>query len=269
MIKNSKIILLVGSEGYIGSVLRDELIKKKFHIIGIDNLIYKNQINSLRNKNYTLIKKDINKISLKKLKDILLKVSHVIYLAGMVGDPITRKYKKRAKYNNEDVIINFIKRCKKYFTGDKFIYISTCSNYGLRDNKKLAVESSELKPISFYSKSKVKLEKFLLSQKKIKFNPVVLRFATAFGLSPRMRFDLTVNQFTRDAFYKKEISIYDQYTWRPYCHVNDFSRLIIKVINTKSKLVRNQVFNAGSSKNNLTKRMLFNLIKKKSKVQSL
>lgn len=66
-------------------------------------------------------------------------------------------------------------------------------------------------------------------------------------------------------FHKKEISIYDQYTWRPYCHVNDFSRLIIKVINTKSKLVRNQVFNAGSSKNNLTKRMLFNLIKKKIK----
>lgn len=261
---NKKTILLVGSEGYIGSMLTDDLTKK-YNVIGIDALIYKGQKKVNKNPQFIFKKKNLNSFQNKDLLKILSKVDHIIYLAGLVGDPITKKYKAKGIYNNETVILNFIKKCKKYFKGDKFIFISTCSNYGLRKNNNFANEKSKLKPLSSYAKSKVKLEKFLLNLKKIDFNPVILRFATAFGYSKRMRFDLTINAFIRDAYLKKEIVIYDQHTWRPYCHTKDFSRLIIKTLKAKTNLVKFQVFNAGGHRNNFTKRMIANIIQSKIK----
>lgn len=258
-------VLLVGSEGYIGSILIDDLLKKKYNVIGIDALIYKNQKKINKNPKFLFKNKNLNSFKTKDIIKILSNVNHVIYLAGLVGDPITKKYKAKGIYNNETVILNFIKKCKKYFKGDKFIFVSTCSNYGLRKNSKFANEKSKLKPLSSYAKSKVKLEKFLLNLKNIDFNPVIFRFATAFGYSKRMRFDLTINAFIRDAYFKKEIVIYDQHTWRPYCHVKDFSRLIIKTLKAKTTLVKSQVFNAGGSKNNFTKRMIANIIQNKIK----
>ena len=86
---------------------------------------------------------------------------------------------------------------------DRLIFVSTCSNYGIGKGKKLLDEKSPLRPISLYSKQKVKIEKFILGLKKIKFCPTILRFATAFGVSPRMRFDLTINHFTKSFIEKK------------------------------------------------------------------
>ena len=92
-----------------------------------------------------------------------------------------------------------------------------------------------LRPISHYSKQKVKIEKFILNLKNKNFSPVILRFATAFGLSLRMRFDLTINHFTK-SFIKKEIlKIFDPETSRPYCHVIDFARSIEKVLISEKK----------------------------------
>ena len=88
---------------------------------------------------------------------------------------------------------------------------------------------------------------------KIDYSPTILRFATAFGLSPRMRFDLTVNHFTKEIVNQKLLNIFDQNTWRPYCHVNDFARLIEIAINANIKKTHFQIFNAGSDENNFTK----------------
>ena len=98
---------------------------------------------------------------------------------------------------------------------------------------------------------------------KINFDPVILRFATAFGASPRMRFDLTINEFAYELLKGNELVVYDPDTWRPYCHVNDFSRLILKILEDKKNNFKFEVYNAGSDENNFTKRQIAELLAKK------
>ena len=143
----------------------------------------------------------------------------------------------------------------------KLVFISTCSNYGLIKENELADEEFELTPLSLYAKAKVEAEEYLLAQKdKVNYTGTILRFATAFGLSPRMRFDLTISEFTRDLFAGKELLVFDENTWRPYCHVRDFARLIDLVIHAKKEIVNFEVFNAGGDKNNYTKKMVVDKI---------
>jgi len=125
----------------------------------------------------------------------------------------------------------------------------------------LATEESELTPLSLYAKSKVAAEKHILSLKgKVDYHPTILRFATAFGLAPRMRFDLTVNEFTRELALDNELEVFDAHTWRPYCHVADFGRLIRHVLEFPVDDVAFEVFNAGSDANNHTKQSIVDLI---------
>ena len=132
----------------------------------------------------------------------------------------------------------------------------------IKENE-IADEDYELKPLSLYAKSKVSTEQFIMGLKgKVDYIPTILRFATAFGLSPRMRFDLTVNQFTRDLALGRELLVYDANTWRPYCHVRDFSRLIDLVFQASKEKVAFQVFNAGGEENNYTKKGIVDTIQK-------
>ena len=163
---------------------------------------------------------------LQNLKDIEV----IVILAGLVGDPIVKKYPLIAKKINNDYMYNLIKLISDKFDG-KTVFISTCSNYGLIEDKNKADENTTLNPLSNYAKAKVDIENFILSLNKNKnFNATILRFATAFGLSQRMRFDLTINEFTKQIYENKHLSIFDELTWRPYCHVKDFARLILKII---------------------------------------
>ena len=250
--------LVVGGEGYIGQKLVSDLINiNKDAVISFDCRIYKQKKNSniYNKKLYRLINDKMSNFN--KYSNILSSIDSLIILGGLVGDPITKKYSKVSKKINEDDIMNIMKISSKYKV-PKIIFISTCSNYGLVNETEFATEKHRLKPLSLYAKSKVKCEKYLF---KLKFNtPVILRFATAFGLSDRMRFDLTVNEFTRDLYYKKKLDIYDQKSWRPYCHVNDFSRIIRKVLIAEKKKVAYQIFNVGNNRNNCTKKNLVDKI---------
>ncbi len=261
-----KKVVIFGAAGYIGSVLCKFLLHKNYEIIAIDNLIYNNffSIKDLhKEKNFTFINNKEKKI--KKIKNLILSSNYVVYLAGLVGDPITKKYPKLSKYHNLSYISQILKLLKKNKDLSKFIFISTCSNYGLIKKNILAKESYKLKPLSLYAKQKVKIENILLKSEYKKINPVILRFATAFGLSPRMRFDLTVNQFTKSLFLKEKLEVYDPETWRPYCHVKDFCRLILIVIKSKNSKIIGNVFNAGGNSNNFTKKGIIQLIKKNIK----
>ena len=124
--------------------------------------------------------------------------------------------------------------------------------------------------MSNYAKAKVDLENFILSLNKNKnFNATILRFATAFGLSQRMRFDLTINEFTKQIYENKHLSIFDELTWRPYCHVKDFARLILKIIEADTISLRNQIFNAGGDNNNFTKKSIIEMITKLIPTQNI
>ena len=258
-----KHILLIGGAGYIGTVMAKDLLNLNYKVRVLDLLIFNNKkaiLPLLKLKNFSFVHGDFR--NYKKLNESLKDITDVVILGGLVGDPITKKYPKLSyKINNQGM-----KKCIEYLNNkklNKVIFISTCSNYGLLNEKYLATENSRLKPLSLYAKSKVDVEKFILKRKgKVDYIPVILRFATAFGLSPRMRFDLTISQFTYELAVKKNLLVYDADTWRPYCHVKDFSRLVVKVLQAEKKLVNFQVFNAGGDINNHTKKKIVRLILK-------
>ena len=257
-----KKLLIFGGEGYIGRVVQDELNLKNYKCVSFDNLIYeKNKKNYLKkNKNRQIVFGNIKDVQ--KIEKLLKDFDFVLILAGLVGDPITKSYPLLSKKINENYIKKLINTCLTSKI-ERLIFVSTCSNYGISKNNTRLKENAPLRPISLYAKSKVKIEKFILSKKyKTRKICTILRFATAFGSSPRMRFDLTLNEFVKTMFNNKILEIYDKDTWRPYCHVKDFAKIIDKVFKAAKRKVFFEVFNAGSSKNNFTKLMIVQKIKK-------
>jgi|TARA_B100000315_G_C14484193_1_gene544389 nucleoside-diphosphate-sugar epimerase len=256
-------ILLIGGAGYIGTVLTKHFLSNGFKVKCFDALIY-SQKTSLsefyENNNFEFILGDIR--NLEQVKNSLNDVSIVVVLAGLVGDFITKKYPEEASEINNKAIKDIIDSCNKRNI-NRLVFVSTCSNYGLLKNDEVADENHELNPLSSYAKDKVEIENYLMSLKnKVDFSPTILRFATAFGLSPRMRFDLTINHFTKAILEKQLLNIYDAHTWRPYCHVNDFARLIEKIIFAEKEKIHFQIFNSGSNINNYTKETIINEIVK-------
>ena len=256
-----KNILLIGGAGYVGSVITSYFLKKGYKVTVLDNFVYSNQFSVMPyvgDPDYKLISGDMGDSTL------LEKASHgitdVIILSGLVGDPITKKYPNESKLINDLAI----KNCIDYFNGkgiNKLVFISTCSNYGLIKDNELADENFELSPLSLYAKAKVSNEIYLMNKKDtVDYSGVVLRFATAFGLSPRMRFDLSISEFVKDMYFGKELDVYDKDTWRPYCHVRDFARLLYMVLTADKDKVDFEIFNAGGDVNNSTKQMLVDKI---------
>lgn len=252
---------MIGGEGYIGNVVSEHLLSSGYSVISYDLLLYKNNncvLNHIHNPNYTFVYGDMNNSN--KLKEIAGGVNGVVLLAGLVGDPITKKYNKESIQINNNGVKKVIDVCSDIEV-EKFIFISTCSNYGLIKNNDKADENYPLNPLSLYSKSKVKAEQYLLGLfGKTKMNPTILRFATAFGVSPRMRFDLTISEFTRELAIGNELLVFDADTWRPYCHVKDFARLILTVLEAERVNTSFEVFNAGGDINNATKQMIVDKI---------
>ena len=255
--------LIIGGAGYIGTVLSDYLLKNNYSLKVLDNFIYENNSSILSNivdRNFEFILGDMCKIN--DLENSLHDVSKVVILSGLVGDPITKKYPNEANFINLEkmrVMIDLLYKQKLR----SLIFVSTCSNYGFMNEAKLADEETELKPLSLYAEAKVSIEKYILEKfENTNTIATILRFATAFGLSPRMRFDLTINEFTRSLALGESLDVYDAETWRPYCHVNDFARLIKIILESKKELVKNQVFNSGGDRNNFTKQGIIDIILK-------
>jgi nucleoside-diphosphate-sugar epimerase len=250
----NKTVLIIGGAGYIGPVITHHLLSAGYKVKCLDLFLYHNNttvIPYLSNPNYSFIYGDLRDRN--ALGRALQDVTDVVLLAGLVGDPITKKYPKISQVINDEGIL----KCIDFLDGrglDRVIFVSTCSNYGLIKSDELADETFPLSPLSLYAKSKVAAEQHLFAKKgKVDYVPTILRFATAFGLAPRMRFDLTVNEFVRELASGRELLVFDAQTWRPYCHVKDFGRLIQQVIEAPRAKIAFEVFNAGGEINNFTK----------------
>tara|TARA_B100001093_G_C26815347_1_gene1009459 strand:+ start:1262 stop:2263 length:1002 start_codon:yes stop_codon:yes gene_type:complete len=260
--KKKRSILILGGAGYIGTVTVEFFLKKNYSVTCVDNFLYgqKNILKKfLKNKNFKFFNLDLRET--KKIEKILSKEINILILAGLVGDPITKKYKKLSHSINYTGIKNFILNCQRKKNIKRLVFVSTCSNYGIGE-KKLLSEKAKLKPLSYYSKQKVKIEKLLIKMKKTNFTMTILRFATAFGLSPRMRFDLTINHFVKSLLDGENLKIYDPETSRPYCHVLDFARAIKKVFESKAQKIDKEIFNVGDNKNNFSKKKIVDQISK-------
>jgi len=252
-----KNVLLIGGAGYVGTVITSHFLKAGYKVTVLDNFVYNNQFAItpyIGDPGYKFYFGDINNND--ALESVSKDVTDVIILAGLVGDPITKKYPIESGIINE----KGVRKCIDFFNGkniDKLVFISTCSNYGLIKENELADENFPLNPLSLYAKAKVSNEQYLMEKRgNVDYTGVVLRFATAFGLSPRMRFDLSLSEFVRDIYFGEELLVYDEHTWRPYCHVRDFARLLELVLNADKEKVAFQVFNAGGEMNNYTKKMI-------------
>lgn len=254
--KNRK-VLLVGGAGYIGSVMTGHLLRSGWSVRCFDQLVYKNQScvwPYLIDPQYEFVRGDLRDPNgfAKALKN----VDDVVVLAGLVGDPITRKYPEESDDINRvgiGSLIEAVQNCPI----KRLIFVSTCSNYGLVEKDEAVDEDYPLAPLSLYAKHKVEMEKKILGLKgQISFHPTILRFATAFGLSSRMRFDLTVNEFIRELHLGRELLVFDAKTWRPYCHVKDFARAVEQVLGAPVDKVDFAVFNVGCEENNFTKLMI-------------
>ena len=256
-----KKILIVGGSGYIGTVTVNHFLKKNYKVVCIDNLLYgqnKSLKQFLSKKNFTFLKIDLRDIL--KIDKAIKNSQNILILAGLVGDPITKKYKKLSHSINYEGIKKLINRCKNIKNIKRLVFVSTCSNYGI-GKKVLLNENSKLKPLSLYSKQKVKIEKFLIKMKKTHFTTTILRFATAFGLSPRMRLDLLVNDFCYRAFRDKYLVLFESHFKRNYIHIRDVSRVFIHCLNNFD-LMKDNIFNVGLEDTNISKKELCIAIKK-------
>jgi len=184
-------------------------------------------------------------------------VDAIAHLAAIVGDPACKKFSEEAHETNWDGSMSFFEAAEKAGI-IRFVFASTCSNYGkMPDPGSFVVETSELNPVSLYAELKVKFEKYLLEERKdSRICSTALRFSTVYGFSPRIRFDLTVNEFTRNATIKGEQEIWGAQFWRPYCHVDDLARSVILVLESPEEKVRANVFNVGSTEENYNKGMI-------------
>ena len=178
---------------------------------------------------------------------------------AIVGEPLCKKIPDAARQINEFSTYDLIRACKKQNV-KRIIYASTCSNYG--SSEELANENTPLQSLSLYSETKVKSESMILESKNNNFHPCVLRFATAFGLSPRMRFDLLLQELMRDAIIDGKITVFGPHYWRPLIHVDDISSACLKVVESSDELISGEIFNVGGNDENYTKIQIAELIKK-------
>jgi len=259
-------ILVTGGAGYVGSGLLRELLLNDYNVTCVDKLMFGGEslLDIWHNNNFNFIKCDINNWN--EFDKILIdgQFNAVIHLAAIVGDPACRIHSELAMKTNWDSTKWLLDKSIAYGI-KKFVFASTCSNYGKMENPESYVdEQSALAPVSLYAELKVKFENYMLSEieKNADFCPTALRFSTVYGLSPRMRFDLTVNEFTKDLAMGKELTIFGEKFWRPYCHVKDFSNAFITVLKASKQKVAYNVFNVGDTEENYTKQMLVNEIVK-------
>lgn len=241
-------ILITGGAGYIGSVLTPLLIEDGHKVTVVDN--YKYNQTSLAdliiNPNFNLIIKDCREIDF--IKSIISKFDFIVPLAAYVGAPLCNKDPWGASTINKSSIFDLL----KITSNSQYVIMPTTNSaYGTGDKDNYCDENSQLNPISLYAKEKVEVENILMQRE----NSVSFRLATVFGMSPRMRLDLLVNNFTFRALFEKTIVLFESHFNRNYIHVRDVANLFKFSINNIENF-NNEIFNFGLSDANLSKKEL-------------
>lgn len=259
-----KTIVVTGGAGYIGSVVIRSMLNEGFRVVCLDKLVFggSSLLAVWGHANFKLYRVDICDSEL--VNDILSieQPYAVIHLAAIVGDPACALNPNLSYRVNWEASVNLYEASIRNGV-ERFIFASTCSNYGKMSSVNGFVdESSVLAPISLYAELKVKFENFMLSNKgREDFSPTALRFSTVYGISPRMRFDLTINEFTKELFYANSLEVFGEQFWRPYCHVDDFARAFILVLGSPKEKVSSNVYNVGDTNENYTKQMVIDEIR--------
>jgi len=247
-------ILVTGGAGYIGSTLVPDLLSKKHKVTVIDNFMYDQTslATSIRDRNLEIIFGDVRDESL--MKKLVSKADIIIPLAAIVGAPACDKDPVTAQSINKDSILWLLKQVSR---SQQVIMPTTNSAYGSGDKNNFCDENSPLNPLSLYARDKVVVEKSLLEHE----NSTSFRLATVFGISPRMRLDLLVNNFTLRAITDGFVIVFEGHFKRNYIHILDVVQAFNLAVEKKEQF-KGEIFNVGLSEANISKIELCQEIKK-------
>lgn len=260
-------ILITGGAGYIGSLLTSELLRQNYRVTLLDSLLFGGEsiLPFMSHPNFHFIKTDVTEH--RAIRDAVKrdweKPDAVVHLAGIVGFPACQAVGRQVawKYNVEATKMAFEQSTD--LGVERFVFASTYSNYGLSENGKPVTEETPLNPQSLYAETKIAAEQYLLEQKDADCAPLLFRFATLYGISPRTRFDLIVNQFVLEAFTKRQLIIYQRGYSRSFVHIRDVVRGVIMGLEAEQSKIRGQVFNLGTENGNYSKNDIVNFVLKR------
>jgi nucleoside-diphosphate-sugar epimerase len=241
-------ILVTGGAGYIGSIMVPELLQAGHKVTVLDNFLFgQNSLAQLcADPNFDVVRGDIR--SEETIKPLLAAADIVIPLAALVGAPMCSRDPVGATTTNHDAISSML----KMLSADQLVLMPTTNSaYGTGDAQNFCTEESELRPISKYAIDKVEIEQALMQHS----NAISFRLATVFGMSPRMRVDLLVNDFTYRAVTDRFVVLFESSFKRNYLHVRDVARVFLHGIENFDRM-KGQIYNVGLSDANVSKKEL-------------
>lgn len=247
-------ILVTGGAGYVGTTLVPMLLEHGYKVRVLDKLLFGGEglLPHFINSNFEFVKGDVADETV--VKKCVADVDLVIHLAAIVGYPACKQNPQLARETNVKGTETIGKNLSK---SQRIIYASTGSNYGAVVGE-LCTEETPLNPLTIYGETKTLAERYLLE----KCNAVCYRFATAFGISPRMRLDLLINDFVFQALKRKNLIIYEKMFKRTFIHVRDMARAFLFAVENSDRMIKN-VYNVGSDDMNFSKSDIADIVKKK------
>lgn len=257
-------VVVTGGAGYIGAMVCDELLIAEREVVALDVLMHNQDdvAHGLADRGVEIVHADIRDRAV--CEEAFAGADAVVHLAAIVGDPACGRAPELSHEINvagsETVI------AAAHAAGvQRLVFASTCSNYGRMTDPTVPIdENGILAPLSLYAEQKVQIERALLSGSFAPLKVCCVRFATIYGVAPRMRFDLTINEFTRDLHLNRELEVFGERFWRPYLHVSDAARAVRTVLDAPAEHMAGRVYNVGNSAENYRKMDVVEIIRGKT-----
>lgn len=265
-------ILITGGAGYIGSLLTGMLLNQGYAVTVVDDLLFGGEslLGYWHHPRFAFVKGDVGDPAMLSGETNGLRVGDqpprayaaVIHLAAIVGFPACQAVGHQVAWRYNVEATRRVFEAAERSGAERFVFSSTYSNYGLSPDSQPVTEDSPLYPQSLYAETKIAAEQFLMEQAvHTRCAPVICRFATLFGISPRTRFDLIINQFVLEALTRRKLVIYQRGYARSFLHVRDACQAIALALAAPLETVRGQIFNVGADDGNYTKDQIVELVR--------
>lgn len=260
-------VLITGGAGYLGSMLAGELLRLGYRVTVVDDLLFGGEalLALLSHPSFHFVKANVwePRALRHSLRSDWPAPAAIFHLAAIAGFPACQAVGRQVAWRYNVEATQRVYDQAQQFGTSRFIYASTYSNYGLAPSGEPVTEDSPLNPQSLYAETKIASERFLLGQADVVCTPLIFRIATVYGLSPRMRFDMILNQFVLEAYTRRELLIYQRGYSRSFVHIQDAIRGMLLGLSAPPEKIRCQVYNLGSAEGNYTKDEIVTLILKR------